>query len=201
MLTARDIVELPAHRRKMVGKRRGKYKKEVRPVLTREELIEYLISHNFRSFRQLEAGRKKTEPDTNDFRKEFGSWQRAKEIAFGPEEERSFSPDYMAKVIVQFGLWTHRKYREARKKRPDVIPSEYWIKKQCGTYKQLKFLAIRFSIAETLNRYLVLARRLGRIPTTEDLGRVNMNMEAVLKFYGGKRKMDAFLKDIIGNFQ
>jgi hypothetical protein len=199
-LTAQDIVEMPADRRRRIGRRRGQYKKEHRPALSRGELIEYLCSHKFNSSRQLEAGRDEGDPNTNDFRKEFGSWQKAKIVAFGSEQIVRFSAEYMAKAVVQFGLWTSSRYRDIRRKRPDVLPSYYRMTKEWGTFGQLKNFSVRFSIVDTLNLYLALSRKLGRTPTVEECEGDSISLEAALRYYGSKRGLDKFLKETIGGF-
>ena len=166
-LTAHDILALPAEKRRKLklGKKRRRYRKENRPRRSKGELVAFLRENDFRSSRQLEAGRKPGEPNTNDFRKEFGSWQNALDSAFTDLQEVRFTPEYMAKSVLEFGLWTCLKYLAARAARPDVIPSMYRVKQQWGYFSNLKEFAVRMSIAETLNRYITLYRKLGRIPT------------------------------------
>jgi hypothetical protein len=169
-----------------------------RPRRTRDELLRYLRSTGFDSVRKLDAGRGKGDPTPYDYRREFGSWGEAKELAFGKKVTPELTLKYVALAIIQFGLWTREKYRMARRNRPDVLPSTYLVEKVCGSFSRVARVARCMSMRETLNAYMALGRRLGRIPSLKDCRRDGLSISEAVEFFGGKRELDDFIVRLEG---
>jgi hypothetical protein len=200
-ITLSDIRDLPdAKRRKLhlIYKPRGKYRKEIRPKRSREELLAWLKDHDVRTRIQLEKKRVDGDPTLSDYLLEFKKWSIAVGLAFGCRDvELNFKdPEYVAKVVIEFKLWTLIAYEEARKKRPDIIPSVYYVMKKFGGYKNLVVFCKRFSLVEVFNSYMTLRRRLGRVPTLKECTQSNIHLDEAIRFYGSKRKLDNFIASL-----
>ena len=189
--------------RKRLGRRHKKHIFDRRPKLSRQELIDYLREKNFRSKRQLETGREKSEPRTYDYQQEFGSWFTAVLEAFPESASRKpdlptgipITDEYLSEAVVTFNLWTRRRYQEARNLRPDIIPSMYYVCNRWGTFSVLIRIARATSLEPCMNAYLALMRRLGHTPSSEECRRHGVMLDAVVEHFGGKRQLDALLVD------
>jgi len=108
-------------------------------IFTREELINYLTINNLDSARKLANFRKSKEPAVYDYKKEFGSWKKAKEESFGEifTDEIRCDRELLIKVVIENNLWTWRRYLEAREKTPDIIPSTNQIKNIFNSFSGL----------------------------------------------------------------
>jgi hypothetical protein len=146
----------------------------------------------------LEACRKEGGPKVYDYQKEFGSWTQAILTAHGPPLPSigQFDAKYMAKAVLEFGLWTQHRYREMRKQNPEIIPSIYFVYKEWGTWSNLKAYAKEFSMKQMLNSYMALWRRLGRTPTLTDCEEEGINLESPIAHFGSKREMDRLLSEL-----
>jgi len=199
-LNFQDILDLPdGERVKWLSQKRSKKKKTrtvaLRVDRTREELLEYLRKKKFTTIPELESGRDSDDPDLWDYKKEFGTWGGAKNHAYGDgiDLQPDVSAEYMAKTVVEFGLWSYRKFCEARRNNPKVVPSTYLVFKKFGSWDNLKYLARRYSLKVTLEEYCKLARRLGRKPRWVDCRQAGLEIYDAAKFFGGKGVMDEYL--------
>jgi hypothetical protein len=200
-LSVGDTFNLPDHKRRkfrLIYKPRGKYHKVRRPRRTRDELVRFLRERNIKASRQVDLVRVEGDPTLSDFRLAFPRWRDAVELAFGRQENVGppTDPEYVGKIVTQFGLWHRKDYLAARKLRPDVIPSYQVIRRKFGGYRRLVLLAKRCSTVVILNEYLVLKRRLGRVPTLKECYQANIRFDKAMEFFGSKRKIDAFLDTI-----
>ncbi len=194
-----ELIRLPADaiRRRLFVTRRYDNRRppDGRPKFNRDELVKYLTEKDFRTSRQLEAGRKPGEPSVNDYRRVFGSWSLALDSVFGnwdgvaPPDNRM----YLVRTVLEFGLWTRSRYRQARKERPDVIPSMSVVCREFDSFSVLKRLAAAKSLSRSMSDYLALKKRLGRRPTVAECARGNIDLEAMRSMFGGKRQLDMFL--------
>lgn len=179
-------------------KPRGAYNR--RPKRTPEELIEYLRSHNIRSVRQLRKVRKPDEPHYHDIIKAFGSWKAAREEAFGQPEPFALpkrpEPEYIIKAVAEYDLWTRDEYAAAHRRRPDVVPSPYWVRVLFGTWDKLKWAAEQISMKASLERWLSLRRRLGRNPTMDELNQHGITLEPLRCTYTTTKELTDFLNQI-----
>lgn len=189
-----DILTMPDSQRLKVHfrKRRKRYHCEKRPKFTRDQLLAYLRTNNFRSSHQLMRGRKPGEPKEYEYRREFGTWKNAKLNAFGIPPVPT-DPVYIYKTVIEFNLWTGKAYLAARKKRPDIIPSIYFIYKHWGRFKRLTEFARRFSIRVLIESYWKLKRKLGRHPEMDECKAHGIHLEKAIEFFDGKRKMEKFV--------
>jgi len=202
MVTSREILNMTDNaRRKLRIKRRRirRQRKFDRPSRTPEELIQWLRDNDVRSVREIEKKRVDGDPIYPDFRKAFGRWSVAKEKAFPnsrEQKEPSPSPEYLAKVMIQLKVWTRKEYRKLRTAHPDIIPSEYHVRKKWGTFAGLKAFARRESIVATLEDYRTLRRRLGKTPTKLDCKKADIDLSAALRHFRSKKEMDRLLDSV-----
>ena len=197
-LSLSDLFAMSDDRRRRIFSRlkhRGKYTGEKVPRRSKEELLAWLKEKDIRSSRQVDKVRKPGDPTLSNFRREFPKWQDAIDQAFGFHDlpPNVDDPEYMAKVVTQFGLWTLADYKRARKARPDVIPSYFALMKRWGGFRGLKIISVRYSLLATMNSYVSLRRRYGRIPTFQECLQANVILDKAIEFYGSKRKLDLFL--------
>jgi hypothetical protein len=199
-MKAEEIILLTdGDRRKLTLKKRKRkrYNREKRPVRSRDELVAYLRDNGFKSTRQLLGGRSEGDPNVYDYLKEFKTWNAAKLAAFGPP---GFAPEidaeYVAKTVIQFGLWTYDKYRKARAKRPDIVPSYYEVRKRWGKFSNLIVYAEKVSMCATLESYRNFKRRLGAVPTMDQCRKEGVDLSVALEFFGSKKSVDAFVNQL-----
>jgi hypothetical protein len=181
-----------ARKRRRLKQKRKKYSKEVRGPFDRQMLLEHLRESGIRSWRKYKAARKSGDPTVYDYRKEFGSWEVACHVAFGkdPIEVKKLDHNYIYLTIIQFNLWTLRAYLEARKVRPDVLPSRARLREEWGRWSNVKDCAQRASTARTVDEYIKLWRRLGRKPKKQDCKDVGLVIDEAIAYYGSKKEMD-----------
>jgi hypothetical protein len=192
-----ELLELPANKLKAWSsgrKGRGTYQRRTRPKFTKEQLAEYLKENNFRRRDELTRGRKEGDPTHHDYRKEYGSWRNAIEEIFNVHiiADRI----YVLKAIVEFNLWRVRDYKSIRKKRPDILPSYYSVTKEFGSWEIAKEMATMMSIRKTLQAYMELKNRLGRIPTLEECKMARILIDSAIEMYGSKKGLDDFVKSL-----
>jgi hypothetical protein len=198
--SADDILKMPDHQRKRLRlqKRFRHYKKENRPHFSKEDLLQYLRERKIRSCIVLEKTRKSNEPNTNDFRKEFGSWSEAVRLAFGTVIAADVDGDYLLKAVWELDLWSVAKFRAARKIDPVVVPSWRQIINKWGSYTNLFEAARRHHLKMQLEEYRRLIRKLGHIPNMDEIRRADLRMDDAIQFYGSKQEMDDFVQTLKG---
>jgi len=180
---------------RFIPERRGRYRKEVRPKRTPEELIDWLRANDIHKIRDVSLKRKPGDPTISDYRLAFAKWKDALDRAFGFQMPKPNVDDaeYMAKVVTQLGIWTLEDYIDARKKRPDIVPCYKALTKRWGGFRRLKFLCQRYSFVAVFNEYLKLRRRLGHLPTTDECKDNNVVLDKAIQHFGSRKKMDAFI--------
>lgn len=165
----------------------------VRPKRSKEELESYIREHEFRSRRQLLAGRKGDDPKPYDYIKAFGSWGKSMhEIWYQYKPE--FNRRYVIQSIVEFNLWTRAVYLKARLDRPDILPSLHVIRREFGSWGIMKEIAAGISLKETLAAYTELKRKLGRTPRMSDCKKAGLILDRAVELYGGKKCLDKFVE-------
>ena len=195
------FIKLSAQQKKFCRrgyKGRGTYEK--RPERSREELLNYLREKQVRSSRDLISKRQPGEPAVYDYAKAFGSWRAAMETAFGKKIDilaAEITPDYLIKCVLGFNLWTYEQYVNARRLRPEVIPSFAQVRKLFGSYSNLKYYAQRNSLRDVLQKYLDLRDQLGRWPTRQQCRRAGLDISRPIEHFGSRRKMNDFLRRAI----
>ncbi len=175
---------------------RRKYRprpRKIRPRRTGGELLEYLRKTGIRSSRRLMALRKDGDPIVWDYRREFGSWSKAVEQAFGRELQADFDPRYLLKTVIEFNLWSQRAYQRARNKAPHIFPSVKFIIKMWRTWANFMKCAQATSLDAALDKYRKLERRLGHRPTMRECRVRGVLIEEALRRFGGKHTLDELL--------
>lgn len=196
-----DILNLPPSKRRKVKIASKKKIYKNRPEFTRQELIDYLRSHDFRTSRELTSNREDCDPTVYDYRREFKSWKNAQELIFKGKKKECPAPEsaeYLAKTLLEFDLNTVDKWLAARRKRPDVIPSINQVRKQWGSFSNLKAFVFKvYSCRLVLQEYLNLKSRLKKWPTINDCLEEGLNIDRPARLFGGKRGMDEYLKVLL----
>ena len=195
-----DILKMPAEKRRKLNLSRKKrtYKRHPRRMVSHDDLIQYLRTNEMRTSRELGEKRQEGDPNLYDYRKEFGSWNQAKLVAFGPPPPSigRFDAKYMASAVIEFNLWSREAYHSKRMLRPDILPSLYFVYKEWGMFGNLTQCAKEVSLRRTLDTYLSFWRRLGRTPTLAECEAENVNLETPIKHFGNKKEMDKFLSTL-----
>jgi hypothetical protein len=102
-------------------------------------------------------------------------------------------PDYIAKIAVQFGAWNQSRYLALRRLRPDVIPSARQVRRVWGGFENLFFAARRMSVKRTLEEYLRIERRMGRLPTALECREAGLDLGPLKSIFGTKWDLDDLL--------
>lgn len=196
-----DILSLPPEklRRVRIGKRRRKH--EPRRYFTGQELMDYLIKNGIRSANKLTKFRQKGEPTLYDCIKAFGSWAVIKERCYGPPNPVktgiAIDAKYIVKTVIMAELWTFRLYLDARKRRPDVVPSYYYVQKFFGRFARMTSAAKLYSVRMLMEAYRKFQRQLGRPPLAKELVDEGIDMGKALDFFkGNRKKMILFLQQM-----
>lgn len=195
------LFNLPDRRRRRFKfglRHRRRYKPEKRPDRTREEIIGWVKENDIRSPGQLLSKRKNGDPNIYDVRKLFGgSWKQAMlEIHGPPDDPTTGDPLYLARLVVQFDIRSRAQYIEARNKRPDVVPSLYYVKKHYGTFRNLMGCKNRISLNAMLDDYIKLVRRLGYFPSRTECRQMGAPLDRAISYFGSKKKLDDFIKNM-----
>ena len=172
-----------------------KYKRRIRMQFSRSELVNYLVRNNIHTVVQLNRLGKPGDPTIYYFLKEFTKWNNAHEAAFGaPLFKAEITKEYMMECVSKLGLDTWEKYRTARKNDPKIVPSHYHIYKYFKTLKRLRRAAYKHDIDRVLSESVKLRRRFGRKLTMYDYKNAGMEMDAIIKWFGGKEKWDKYVE-------
>jgi hypothetical protein len=183
------------------SRRRGRYRKHPRPCRTRDELVAYLKEKGFRTVHSLDVGRVEGDPTRDDYIKEFGSWAEARDTAFGKADKLEVDFQYTLKAFVEFGLWNRSAYLEARKKRPDILPSLHQINRRWGRFGNLVACARRLSASESIISYLKLRRKSGVVPTIDECRAAGLDISKLMGIFGGKRELDDYVARMEGMYE
>ena len=204
--TYKEIIAMPPEKRRRlkIANRRRKGYGNTRKQMTRDEMIEWGRKKGVKSSRHLTAIREGDEPTVDDVRKVFGKWSNFIHAINGttPEPETPFDappsdPAYIARVICEHNLWTASKYREARRLRPDIVPSLHVVFTHFGTWEDVVETARMLDTEETLNEYTKLMRRLGKPPTEFRCKKENINLALLLRQHHTKKALDEFALRLI----
>lgn len=185
-------------------KYRNRFRRSVSPpkkaretrVFSREELLDYMRRNNIRSPQKLDSFRVDGDPIPNSYKKEFGSWREATVAAFGkPVVKPAMDKVYMAKCAMSLGIETFDQYRQVRKNNPEILPSVCHIIKEFGSFSEFMVDVKACSFKDTLNAYLVLCRRLGKIPTLDDCARAGIKIDILTyRVFDDKKELDSWVK-------
>jgi hypothetical protein len=76
------------------------------------------------------------------------------------------------------------------------LPSYYSVTKEFGSWEIAKEMATMMSIRKTLQAYMELKNRLGRIPTLEECKMARILIDSAIEMYGSKKGLDDFVKSL-----
>lgn len=190
----------PEERRKLnlrAWKKRSKSRvSSPRPKWDEGYLLDFLRDNGFDSASKLNKGRSDSDPNLYDYRKVFGSWSSARDKVFPKRKDvwEDIDVEYLAKTVVEFELWTRDDYRQARKLRPDVFPSEGQIIKHFKTYSDFRSLCKQMSGHKTMTDYLRLVKRKKKKPSVKECRENFVNIDLLIDLWGSKSELDRFLK-------
>jgi hypothetical protein len=176
-------------------KRRGKYRRHPRVRKSGPELVVYLREKGFRTKRRLESERSEGEPNEYDCRLAFGSWMKAKEEAFGVDIRLRVDRQDVVATIFRLGLWSRSRYILARMQYPD-LPSYRVIRKRWGRWGNLVHEARKMSVSKTVEAYMKLMRRFGRLPNVSECEREGLSISEAVEFFGSKAEMDEYVSGL-----
>jgi hypothetical protein len=195
------MTALPADRPKirLRPKLRGNYKR--RPRMSRDELITYLKENGMRSVGQLLKSRGKDDPIPWDYRREFGSWSKAIEVAWGTPPHDPFAVKrpthaYLVKCCNDLNIWRRDDWLAARRRDPAIVPSIWWVRRLWGRFDNLRWQAEKENFKFMMEGYVRLQMIHGRAPTNDELRRAGIPMEAMRKVFDDKHDMDRVLKTL-----
>lgn len=177
---------------------RGPYRSRKRSKLSPQALLDYLVTHRIRTTRELRKLRPHNEacPFVHDYFAAFGCWSTAVELAYGKQvltQPPPNDPDYVAKCVTEFDLWTQTKYLATRRLQPGVIPSARQVRRVWGNFGNLFFAARKMSAKKTFEDYLRLERRLGRLPTAMECKQADLDLSPLRELLGSKWDIDDLL--------
>jgi len=178
-------------------RRRGRYKRHPREKMSRKELIAYLRKTGITTQSGLRASRGEGDPTDYDYQVEFGSWTRAREIAFGIDLRLPVDQVDVAESIVRFKLWSREGYLRFRNAHMS-LPSYHAIRKKWGSWSNLVHVARRVAVSAALEKYMSLMRRFGRLPTEEECRDAGLSMADAVEFFGSKAEMDEYVSGLKG---
>ena len=189
-------------RRKKGKKRTAPYRKRIlsNDDYTPEEVVDWVRDNNIRTWRELEGARKEGDPSTYRICELFGSWRSLRDLIWGGPRDRKKDPfapgtdaEYIVKVIASFELWTWRKYKEARKRRPDIVPSECHVIHHFGRWSLAIYFAEKILAKGVIQSCMRFKKRNDRWPRISDCKNEGIDIGLLITIHGTKRKLDAFL--------
>jgi len=189
-----DILAAPGHVRKRLrlDKKPKRYAKEQRGPFDRDTLLRHLRGTGIRSWRKYQSARNHGDPTVYDYRKEFDSWTKACEVAFGKDlvEVKKLDHKYIYETLLTFNIWTLAEYEKKRAKFPDILPSKHRLMAEWTRWSNVKECAKRHSLKLLLDEYIKLGRRLGKKPTLADCREAGLVIDKAIQFYKGKKGLD-----------
>jgi hypothetical protein len=170
------------------------YITEGKRKFSREQLLAYLRDNKFTSRSKLRKGRKAGEPAGHDYVKEFGNWENARSDAFGMKPiDFGFDAKYLTQCVVEYNLWTQKKYMETRKIDPATFPCLRKVRKKWGSFSNLIGSARKLSFKKEIDAYGRLCRKLGRTATLEEARLDGVILDRAVAFYKGKHELDKLM--------
>jgi len=195
-------------KRKAHSCKRGIFKntRKIKPPkknrISKDEVFEYIKSHNIQTRNQLKKQLLKDNdaPSLYYVDKYFGSWTNLKnKIFFNAEVKFKQSDKAIAILIATYELWTRDKYTEKRKKNKQLFPSLYEIYKRFGSYENAIRYSRIYSQSDITERYIEFALELGHCPTISECNYEGIELEMLkgdtVKI---KRDLDIIVKTLRG---
>ncbi len=197
-----EYLSMPAEKRRRlrIGVQRGSYNKPAGPF-TRDYIIDWAKNNNITTRDKLNKIRKQGDPNYNLICKEFGNWNLFKQEVIGKPnfeiyEKPRTDARYLLQLVVQFNAWSRDSYRECHHKRPDIFPSEMYIRREFGTWKNLKKLANDYSTECMLKKYMLLRKKYGKWPTPSECTRERIDLRLLVTIFHSKKKLEDFLENM-----
>jgi len=196
-----DILGLTASQRRRLrswGKVRRLGPRVKRKAFSRDELLDYLRQGAIRSTRVLDRKRSTLDPTVFDYRKEFGSWRKAVDDAFGKGPLKpSIDARYVLRAVPYFNAWTWKRYLEARRAHPEILPSVRFILREFGKFSEFVACARWVSLEQTMESYRALWRKLGHRPLLEECRNNGVRIDFAIEFFRGKAGLDKLVGDMV----
>lgn len=134
--------------------------------------------------------------------KMFGTWSKFVKEAFNvdPPTKARLTEEtctYIQKAIVYFKIETLNQYKEMTKRRPDLIPSLYLLKRAFKTWLNAYKSAQLSDANGTFIAYVKLREQLGRPPTLGECHKHKIDLSSFLEVHGSKEVFDEFVYDTV----
>lgn len=198
--------KMPASQRRQVNlvpKRKYAVNKR---FLDKDTLLAWAKENDITSKVKLRKVSKRGDPNEGTFKKVFGSWQAYREEAgLGPYHKPTYKPmfqepphdlDYLIRLVVECDLWFKKDWIQKHKEYPDVVPSVGVVFRECGSWQNLKVLAMSESLRLTLRQYLVLRRKLNRYPHKHECEKEGIDITPWIKKFKSKRILDGIIDEM-----
>jgi len=124
-------------RRRMRHRNRSKWHNRKPCVMGREEIVDFLVKNNVRTHEQLVGLNADGVPSLYACKMMFGSWNEAKNAAFGTKEGREWTKEEVLKTCRQNGVNSRRAYIDARKRFHNTLPSVRYVVTNFGGFTSL----------------------------------------------------------------
>lgn len=154
-----------------------------KPKYTREELIAYLKENKIKTAKQLSKVRKDMDPHFKDYVKHFGSWLEARTAAWGIIRKREYTNEEFIKVALEFRINSSQKWIKKRREFPEIIPPHYRILKIWKYWSCFFDTVAEFRDKENIDKYIVLARKLKKIPNFGESEKNDIFLDRVITKY------------------
>jgi hypothetical protein len=164
---------------------------------SRKDLVDVLRDNDIRSTYKLKKVWKPGDPKVYNYYKEFGSWDNVRLEVWGDLDVIGAAPmddpEYHIRVVRDWGLYSARAYRAARKKAPTVVPSMKKILTHWGAFSKLVEVSIRTSTKGHVTALIKLCEKMGCIPSAKDCRDAFIDLESILVEFGSIKALKQFL--------
>lgn len=190
----------------LLSKVRRKYSKNKRVYekrkFTVEELKAYWLNNGILSKRHLEKIRQPHEPAPYDYIKIYGSFSKARQIITCNKKDffceyRNPDKKFFVELVENFNIKNKSHYKRWRYHLPEVFPSVHALEKVWLNWSNLRYFSEVYSKKGTMQKYLNLAIKIGRVPSYFDCEQYNLPISHLVKKFKGKRHLDSVLKMLL----
>ena len=181
-------------------RRRIKRRKPVQHRLySRDELINFAKDNKVTSLAQFKrlCDGDSEKPSLSQILHEFGTWGGFSVVVYGyvNKTKPKMTDEQLLALIIRFDVRTIAQFESMHQKEPDIIPSMKRVKKQFGTWGNLRRLAVKRMTNVQLEKYLMLKLRLGKTPSKNECKEADINIEYLLSIMS-KRELSEFVSDL-----
>ena len=163
---------------------------------TKEEFVKYIVDNLIYRLSTFEEKRRNNSkaPSRYYVYKYFGSWTNLKKEIYGLTNKKYIPQDGKAiiKLCAEYEITTWEKYKRHRKIDKDLFPSWRVVDKVFGCWLNLKRMIMGRMVSSIYERYLVLEKELGKVPTVADCRKHGVEIDYFRQKSMSKRELDEF---------